>query len=114
MEKHDTMQSGAYDTAGDDNANGVLQTATYYYPTQTNTRNDGKKTQFSYTFWDGNDRQIKTKTTTLPSIGSGQNGSGTATSSVEFFDECGRLRWTKDGEGYIRYRAHHPLTGEVA
>ncbi|MCA9077796.1 MAG: hypothetical protein KDA93_22405, partial [Planctomycetaceae bacterium] len=105
---------GDGDSTGDDDANDVLMVASYYYPTQTTTRADGKKTSYSYTFWDTDDREIKTKTTTLPAISTSQNGSGTATETVEYYDDEGRLRWTKDGEGYINYYAPHPETGSTA
>ncbi len=105
---------GDGDTAGDDNADNVLLVAQYAYFTKTATRTDGKKTSYAYTFWDTDDREIKTRTTTLPSIATSQNGSGTATTIVEYYDNLGRLRWTQDGEGYINYYAYHPVTGAAA
>ena len=58
-------------------------------------------------------QQVKTKTTTLPTIPTGQNGSGVATTTGEYYDNLGRLRWTQDGEGYINYLRYHPSTGAV-
>ncbi|MFN8710617.1 MAG: RHS repeat-associated core domain-containing protein, partial [Planctomyces sp.] len=102
---------GDGDSAGSDHTDGTLLVAEYAYPTQTTTRADGKKTQYSYTFWDTSDREIKTRTTTLPVIPTTQNGSGVATTIAEFFDNLGRLRWTQDGEGYINYYSYNPVTG---
>lgn len=95
--------------------NDYLVTSEYDYPTQTTTRASGIATSYSYTFHDASThKQIKTKTTTLPIISSGQNGSGVATTTEEYFDGAGRLTWTKDGEGYINYYAYHPATGVLA
>ncbi|MEZ6032037.1 MAG: RHS repeat-associated core domain-containing protein [Planctomycetaceae bacterium] len=102
---------GDGDSTGDDSTDGTLLVAEYAYPTQTTTRADGKKTQYSYTFWDTSDREVKTRTTTLPVIPTTQNGSGVATTSGEYFDNLGRLRWTQDGEGYINYYSYNPVTG---
>jgi hypothetical protein len=105
---------GDGDSVGSDHTDGTLLVAEYAYPTQTTTRADGKKTQYSYTFWDTSDREIKTRTTTLPVIPTTQNGSGLATTSGEYYDNLGRLRWTQDGEGYINYYSYNPMTGGVA
>ena len=102
---------GDGDSTGGDSTDGTLPVAEYSYPTQTATRASGVKTQYSYTFWDANDREVKTRTTTLPTISSGQNGSGVATTSSDYYDNLGRLRWTQDGEGYINYYSYNPITG---
>jgi len=91
-----------------------LPTATYTYPTQTSTRASGVQTTIAYTFWDGNKNQIKKRTTTLPSIASGQNGPGVSAVYEEYFDKKGRLRWTKDALGYVNYFSYHPNTGGLA
>ncbi|WP_339910566.1 RHS repeat-associated core domain-containing protein [Symmachiella dynata] len=105
---------GDGDSAGDDYDNNTLLVATYSYPTQTTTRADGKKTSYGYTFWDTDDSEVKTKTTTLPVISTGQNGSGVATTTVEYYGDLGQLRWTQDGEGYINYYSYNPVTGGQA
>ena len=101
--------------AGDDEP-AHLPLYTYEYPSATTTRGDSSRltTTFTYDFWDGNDTQLKMVTTSLPSISTGENGSGTATTTEVYYDKLGRLRWTKDGEGFINYSAHHPDTGGVA
>ena len=48
------------------------------------------ETTFSYTWYTGT-YQVKQKTTTLPVISSLQNGSGTASTRKEYFDEFGNL-----------------------
>ena len=59
-------------------------------------------------------QRSKTKTTTLPTVSTGQNGSGVATTKGEYYDNLGRLRWTQDGEGYINYYGYHPVMGTLA
>ena len=105
---------GDGDTSGDDHDLKTLVTSSRTYDTKTTTVGDGDQTTYAYTFWDSDDREIKTKTTTLPAIPTGQNGSGTATTMVEYYDDEGKLRWTQDGEGYINYFAYHPVTGALA
>ncbi len=99
------------DAAGNDTAYSTRVVARYDFPTQTTTKTDGKKTSYSFTFWDTDDRLAKTKTTTLPAIATSQNGSGTATTVVRYYDKSGRVRWREDGEGYVKYYAHNPVTG---
>ena len=90
-------------------------TASYVYPTATTTKTDASRvqTQYAYTYWTGTD-VVKTVTTTSASVSSGENGSGSATSEVAYYDEVGRLRWTKDAAGYVTYYAYHPTNGDLA
>jgi hypothetical protein len=101
-----------YGTGG---ATNFQMSSSFEYPTAITTRssNAGEiETTYSYTFWSGtNDTVTKTKTTTLPAISTGENGSGTATTTSKYYDTYGRLRWTKDGEGYVNYYSYHPYTG---
>ena len=91
-----------------------ILTAEYDYPTEETTNANGKKTTFTYTYHDADERLIKTRTSEQPIIGSGQNGSGVATIEVQHYDTFGRLRWLKDGDGYVEYRSYHPKTGGLA
>ncbi len=97
-----------------DSVNTFLVTGTWDYPTQTTTRSSGNNTVFSYTFYDTAHQQIQTKTTTLPTVPTSQNGSGVATTMGQYYDNLGRLRWTQDGEGYINYYSYNPAIGSVA
>jgi RHS repeat-associated protein len=98
-----------------DSINTTLVTATYDYPTETTTRSNGKQTGYSYTFYDSSThQQIETRTTTLPTISTSENGSGVATTMAEYYDNLGRLRWTQNGEGYINYTSYNPVTGGIA
>jgi RHS repeat-associated protein len=96
------------------NSGNNLVTKEYDYPTQTATVSNGKATTYSYDYYSSDPRRIKTKTTTMPPIDAGQNGSGVESTMVEYFDTYGRLRWIKDGEGYVEYRSYHPKTGNLA
>ena len=103
----------AYDYG--DTTNPYLITATYEYPTKTATRSAGVQRSYSYTFYDATyHQQMKVRTTTWPTISTTQNGSGVATTTSEYFDNLGRLRWTKDGEGYVNYYSYNPVTGGLA
>jgi RHS repeat-associated protein len=98
-----------------DSINPAIVTATWDYPTQTTTRSSGLQTSISYTFYDSSThQQIETQTTTLPAVPTTQNGSGVATTTSQYYDNLGRLRWTQDGEGYINYTSYNPVTGAVA
>jgi YD repeat-containing protein len=59
-------------------------------------------TSYQYEFFPETDRVLQ-KTTTLPVVPQGQNGTGVAATIVERFDEGGRLIWWKDGLGIIGY-----------
>ncbi|WP_010584091.1 RHS repeat domain-containing protein [Schlesneria paludicola] len=97
-----------------DATNPYLITASYAYPTQTTSRSSGKLRAYSYTFYDTAHQQMKTRTTTWPTVSTSQNGSGVATTTSDYFDNLGRLRWTQDGEGYIDYYSYNPKTGRLA
>ena len=81
-----------------------LVTNEYTYPQQTGTIDDASRigVQYSYDFWSGTDI-VQKKSTTLPAVPTSQNGSNTATTTEEYYDNVGRLRWKKDGEGYVTY-----------
>jgi RHS repeat-associated protein len=79
-----------------------------------NPGTSGILTTYTYTFHDTADTQIQKRTTSFPAISSGENGSGVSTSWEQYFDDLGRLRWTKDGEGYVNYYSYHPNTGGLA
>ena len=88
-----------------------FRTATYEYFTKTTTRTAGEKTSFAYQFHDAGDTRLKRTETTFPIVSSGQNGSGVATTTYDYYDSSGRKRWEKDGEGYVTYIAQHPDVG---
>lgn len=98
-----------------DTVNPAIVTGTWDYPTQTTTRASGLNSTYSNTFYDSSTHlQIETQTTTLPAVPTTQNGSGVATTTSQYYDNLGRLRWTQDGEGYINYMAYNPVTGALA
>jgi RHS repeat-associated protein len=93
--------------------------ATHQYPSRTTTRtaSDRITTEYQYEFWDdvsGGDTQVMWRKTKLPTIPTAQNGSNVQTVTEEYYDQAGRLRWTKDGEGYVNYYSYHPGTGKLA
>jgi len=92
-----------------------LVTYRYKYPEKTTSRTAASRitTGYSYTFWAGTDN-VKTITTTLPSIPTTQNGSGSSATAVRYYDEVGRLRWKKDPLGYVTYHSFHPKNGGIA
>ncbi|RLC66531.1 MAG: hypothetical protein DRI48_04465, partial [Chloroflexi bacterium] len=94
-------------------------TETYQCTTATITKptsvSDDDKTRYSYTTYSGTDsQQVQTRTITHPKVTSAENGTGTATTEKEYYDEKGHLRWHKDAEGRITYYSYHPDTGGLA
>ncbi len=77
-------------------------------------RNDngtgGITTTLSYT-WQGSTARPDRVTTTLPVVSGGQNGSGSATSTVAAYDTFGRPVWVKDPAGFLAYTEYDPVTG---
>ena len=71
-----------------------------------------RRQSYSYTYFSGTN-QIKTETTTLPTVTTAQNGSNSATSTTTVFNEHGQAIWTKDAAGVIGYTAYDPATGAV-
>ena len=105
-----------------DGSNGLehfLVDATKVFPTKETSDTNGVETSITYTFWDSDKLVLKTRTTTQPKIATDQNGAGDGpsdpeTTLVEYFDERGRLRFSKNGEGYFTYFSYHPDSGELA
>ena len=100
---------------GSDPDRKYLVTARYDYPDAVTSKTDASRVQtsYEYTFWSGTD-DIQTRTTTWPSISSGENGSGSSNTAVEYYDTVGRQRWTKDELGYTTYYSYHPEHGDLA
>ena len=70
------------------------------------------ETTYDYTFYSGT---IKAESRTInhPAIASGQNGSGTSATTVEFFDAYGNLEWRKDPRGSITRYVYDVPTGKL-
>jgi RHS repeat-associated protein len=69
-------------------------------------------TTYAYTFVSGT-TQIVSQQTTLPVVSSSQNGPGTADVTSRVFDAAGRVIWSKDGDGFLRYTQYDAATGAV-
>jgi hypothetical protein len=69
-------------------------------------------THYSYTWYPGT-VGVQSLTVALPIISTTENGSGTANSSVVYYDAYGNPTWSKDAAGYINYVAYDPATGAV-
>jgi hypothetical protein len=67
-------------------------------------------TEYGYAWFAGS-FQVEQRTTTLPVIPGGQNGSGTANSRVEVFDGYGRNTWRKDERGFLRRFKYDDASG---
>ncbi|MFN5626819.1 MAG: RHS repeat-associated core domain-containing protein, partial [Planctomyces sp.] len=70
------------------------------------------ETTFAYTWYTGT-YQVKQKTITLPVISTAQNGSGTAATRKEYFDEFGNLIWQMDERGFITRTKYDVATGAI-
>ena len=111
----DFVSATDWSNHGTNGKTNYLPDYSYTFPTQTTTKASGIKTTYTYTFWAGTDSlAIKTRTATLPIVATSQNGSGVATTSAQYYDDEGRLRWTKDGEGVVNYYSYNPDTGGQA
>lgn len=90
----------------------------YSYPVAETTRyrNDNgsgaQTTTFTYTFFSGT-LQPETIVTSLPSVSAGQNGPGVSAAGTTVLDRFGRVRWTKDADGYLAYADYDIGTGAV-
>jgi len=72
----------------------------------------GETTSHAYTYLSGTN-QVATVTTTLPTVTTAENGSGTANTTAVVYDAFGRPVWTKDANGSIHYAQYDTLTGAV-
>ncbi len=67
---------------------------------------------YAYTWFTGT-VQMEQRTTTWPAVTTAQNGSNTANSRIERFDEWGNLIWIKDERGFITRLKYDLATGTV-
>jgi len=77
---------------------------------------DGRTTSVSYNFYDsGGDKfQIQDIDITRPSVSAAKNGPAVGAHDKSFYDKrTGALRWTEDGEGYVRFFAYDTETGAI-
>jgi RHS repeat-associated protein len=70
------------------------------------------ETSYSYGFYSGK-TQPQWRTTTLPVISTGQNGSGSANSFIDWFDEYNNRIWHKDERGFITRFSYNIQTGAI-
>jgi RHS repeat-associated protein len=70
-------------------------------------------TGYEYTWHSGHPR-ISQRTTTLPAVPTGQNGSGTSASRIDVYDVFGNLTWTKDERGYITRQVYDATKGVMS
>ena len=69
-------------------------------------------TTFSFT-WFTDTVQVEKLTTTLPAVGTSQNGSGTSNTREQVFDIYGNLIWIKDERGFITRNVPDIVKGGV-
>jgi hypothetical protein len=63
--------------------------------------------------WHSGTYAISSKTTALPVITTGQNGSGTSAQRQEIFDIQGLLIWGRDERGFLTCYRYDPVTGAL-
>ncbi len=102
-------------SATDYNDDGLV-VAEYGYPERTIERNDKScsGTIYRYTYWNGNEKVIKTKETIEAAIPLSQNGPGVPAATQEYYDQDGHLRWQRNASGVVTYYGYHPVSGERA
>ena len=69
-----------------------------------------RPTSYTYTF---NNAAIASMTTTLPVVGSSENGTGAAAQTTDVYNSYGQLVWSMDGNGAISYTQYDPASGAV-
>jgi len=87
----------------------------YNVATDTVYRNDGSGDEtisYTYTYFSGTS-QIQKEITEYPVVLTGQNGSNSATTTTDVYDQQGQLIWSMDQSGVINYTAYDPQTGAV-
>ena len=67
-------------------------------------------TSYAYTWYSGT-VQIQQRTTYLPIIPSGQNGSGSQATRMDYYDAAGHLTWQQDERGRITAHVYDAGTG---
>jgi RHS repeat-associated protein len=75
------------------------------YPTETTTDTGGKTTSFTYSTHTADSLAVKKRTTTLPVVSTGENGSGSAVVMKDYFELDGLHTWSRDGENRVHYTA---------
>ncbi len=83
---------------------------------QTEFRNDDGtgaiQTAYQY-LWHPDTVQMLQRTTVLPPVPADQNGSGTADTRLERFDQYGYPTWTQDARGFLTRSEHNVATGAL-
>ena len=89
---------------------------TYPLASATRYRNtDGtglETTNYSYTWYSGGARPEQV-VTTHPTATTAQNGPNSGDTTTSVYDIYGQETWTKDGDGFLRYREYAVLTGAL-
>ena len=70
----------------------------------------GQTTSYAYT-WFTDSLEQQTQTTTYAAVTTAQNGSGTANSVTDVYNQLGQLIWHKDESGFLTYNEYDPITG---
>ena len=69
-------------------------------------------TKYAYS-WQGDSLQVAQRTTTLPVVPLGQNGSGVVCQRREVYDSQGNVTWTMDERGFITYMQYDTTTNAI-
>jgi hypothetical protein len=90
---------------------------TVYKPTSdtvySGTGGSGAETtSYTYSYYSGTNA-VYSITTTLPTISTGDNGSGSANTTETVYSPFGQPIWTMDADGYLGYAQYDTFTGAV-
>lgn len=83
-----------------------VKTSDTVYPTETTTDTGGLATSWSYTYHTSDALAVKKRTTTMPTIATGENGSGSAVTLSDYFETDGLNTWSKDGDSFVHYTGY--------
>ncbi len=80
-----------------------VKTSDKVYPTEVTTDTGSANTTYAYTYHSSDALQVKKRTTTMPVVATGENGSNSAVTLSDYFSLDGLKNWSKDGDSYVHY-----------
>ena len=83
-----------------------VKTSEKRYPTEVTTDTSSNETTYSYTYHSSDALAVKLRTTTLPTVSTAHNGSGSAVTLKDYFEDTGLHTWHKDGSGSVSYTGY--------
>ncbi len=100
--------TGSTSAAGDQTIYPVATQTTY----PDNQLTNGVTTTYAYSWYSGSASfQVKEVRTTLPAVSAGENGSGVAAVTFQYYNDEGQLVWSADANGRFTHYSYDSTTG---